>query len=325
MINYSFNIDNNNISKYIPLHCVVSNTINNIINNVIYENKDNEKTNIINNQDYQNDQNDEDNQNDIATYDYNINSWDDIITNKSYLLKNRIMRIFPLLKNKLEYMKLKIDDESFSFITIREMADFTSKIICHHLITDFTNPLKASICDLTAGVGGNVISFSHYFNSVHAVELEKLRYDYLINNVNIYGLKNINMYNCCAIEFINNSLLEINPSVLFIDPPWGGIGYKNNDSLKLTLGEYSIEDLLVLILNKFSSGYASSNKNLEYSIEHNKIIIFKLPKNYDITYFYNYIKNKCINNYIVKIYLYIFNKMILVLCHCVYVDYQIDS
>jgi 16S rRNA G966 N2-methylase RsmD len=258
-------------------------------------------------------------------YNYYINSWDEIISNKSYFLKNRMIRIFPSLKNKNDYTKLKIDDESFSFITIREIADFTSKIICHHLITDFTSPLKISICDLTAGVGGNVISFSNYFNNVNAIEINTLRYEYLINNINIYGLKNINCYNCCAIEFINDNLLKLNPSVLFIDPPWGGFGYKNNDSLKLTLSNLPIEDLLVYILNKFSLGYISCNKNLEYSIEHNKIIIFKLPKNYDITYFYKYIKNKCINNYIVKMYLYIFNKMILVLCHCIYVNYQIDS
>lgn len=324
MIKYSFNINNNNYQLgNDTTKNIISNIIDNTINNIL------ENIKINNNVEERENERGGEKENDQVIIDDNsdfeINSWDEIISNKSYLLKNRMIRIFPQLKNKNDYTKLKIDDESFSFITIREIADFTSKIICHHLINDYTNPLKISICDLTAGVGGNVISFSNYFNSVHAIELDKLRHDYLVNNVDIYNLKNITTYNLCAIKFIDEYLLKINPSVLFIDPPWGGSGYKNNDSLKLNIGHLSIEDLLVFILNKFSLGYVSCNKNLEYSVEHNKIIIFKLPKNYDITFFYEYIKNQCINNYIVKHHLYIFNKMILVLCHCIYIDYKIDS
>ena len=185
MIKYSFNINNNDILK-----TTVGNIVDDIIHDAIkdVDNNISQDINInnINEHIFQNSSDaDSENENDDkivhSEYDYDINSWDEIITNKSYLLKNRMMRIFPSLKNKNDYTKLKIDDESFSFITIREMADFTSKIICHHLITDFTNPLKVAICDLTAGVGGNVISFSNYFNTVHAVELEVQRYDYLIN------------------------------------------------------------------------------------------------------------------------------------------------
>jgi 16S rRNA G966 N2-methylase RsmD len=300
MINYNFNINNNNL---------FNNTLSTIIHNIV----DNLVDKII------------DNSNKNKIIDNEVGSWDDIIKNRSYLLKNRISRIFPQLKNKNDYTKIKIDEDSFSYITIREMADYTSKIICHHLINDFTNPLKISICDLTAGVGGNLLSFSNYFDKVYGIEYDKLRCEYLENNIDIYGLKNVKVFNSCAIDFINNNLLKINPSVLFIDPPWGGFGYKNNDSLRLFIGNLSIEDFLIFILNKFSSGYVLCNKNLEYSIEHNKIIIFKLPKNYDISFFYEYIKNKCINNYIVKMHLYIFNKMILILCHCVYINYTIDS
>jgi tRNA/tmRNA/rRNA uracil-C5-methylase (TrmA/RlmC/RlmD family) len=255
-----------------------------------------------------------------------INSWANVINDKSYIYKNRKVRIFPVLKNKLDYSKLKIDEESFNYITIREIADFTSKVICHHLINDFLNPLRSVVCDLTAGVGGNTLSFSNYFSQVHAVEIVKDRYDDLINNSNVYKCKNISFYNSCAIKFINEDLESINPSVLFIDPPWGGVDYKKSESLELSLGDVSLEDLLIMILNKFSVIYNSCNKNLEYSSEHNKLVIFKLPKNYNIVNFYKYIKSSnSINNYIVKNYLYIFNKMVLLVCHCVYINYQIIS
>lgn len=251
---------------------------------------------------------------------YSVKSWSNIINNKSYLYKLRKIRIFPSLKNKNDYSKIQIDDESFNYITIKEIANYTSKVICHHVVSDFLNPLKITICDLSAGVGGNTLSFSNYFKCVYAIEILKNRYEYLDNNLKVYKCKNVNTFNMCSIDFINNKMLEINPTVLFIDPPWGGNGYKKIHNLELTLGNYTLEQLIVVILNKFSNLY----KNLENETERNKFIILKLPKNYNIINFYKNIKNSCINNYIVKNYLYIFSKMILVVSHCIYINYQID-
>lgn len=310
---------NNSIKKYInekinnDFDQDILSDINDQLKNSNFDNnlKNNQKNNIVNNEQNNNE------------YD-EIGSWEEIINDKFYLNKNKISRIFPILKNKNDYDKLIIDDESFNYITIREVADYTSRIICHHLINDFLNPLKVIICDLTAGVGGNTISFSNYFKDVHAVEIENDRHSYLINNLRIYEKNNVTTYNKCALSFIEENLTQVNPSVLFIDPPWGGVGYKKNNNLELCLGNLSLENLLISILNKFSISYKDCNKNLEYSSEHNKIIIFKLPKNYNVVQFYNYIKNSFINNYIVKQYLYIFNKMILIVCHCVYINCEID-
>ena len=136
-----------------------------------------------------------------------------------------------------------------------------------------------------------------------------MRCDYLINNIDIYGYKNISVINDCAIKFHNNKLIEINPSVIFLDPPWGGNDYKNNDILLLKLGEIKIEELIIDICNKFSSSNIDFTKN-----NCNKLIILKLPRNYDIEFLYNYLENNKQDNYLLKKYIYIFNKMIILLC-----------
>ena len=47
----------------------------------------------------------------------------------------------------------------------------------------------------------------------------------------------------------------------------------------------------------------------------NKFIILKLPKNYDIEYLYNYLnKNNKTKNYNIISYLYILNKMLIIVC-----------
>ena len=248
----------------------------------------------------------------------NIDPWDLSINDDKFYINNKVARIFPVLKNFNNFSKIKIDDESFCYITIREIADMTSKIICYHLLQYNLNPQKIKIVDYTSGVGGNVLSFSKYFKYVYAVEICKKRAEYLENNVDIYGFKNIQVINKCAIEFSLNDLIKTNPSVVFMDPPWGGSNYKSNENLLLKLGSMNIEELIIDITKKFSNLYDELvilNPKEKTNNYNNKFIVLKLPKNYDIEYLYKYLKNNNnINNYNISSFLYILNKMLIVVC-----------
>ena len=252
----------------------------------------------------------------------NEDVWESAINDNKFYINNKIARIFPVLKNFNNFSKIKIDDDSFCYITIREIADIISKIICYHLLEHNLNPLKCIIADYTSGVGGNILSFSKFFKLVYAIELDKIRVEYLKNNIDVYGYKNIKVINGCAIEFNNNKLIESNPNIIFIDPPWGGSGYKNSDSLTLKLGSINLEELVIDIVDKFSKHYidiTNFNPKEKHNNYNNKFIILKLPKNYDIEYFYNYIKKKNIfENYNICLYLYVLNKMIIIVCELQY-------
>ena len=233
--------------------------------------------------------------------------WDKAINDDSYYLNNKITRIFPILKDHSLYLKLKIDDESLNFITIREVAELITKISCHHLIKYNLNPQKIKIVDYTAGVGGNTLSFCKCFNHVYAIEISELRANYLINNVKIYNHQNVTVINDSALNYQKKRLVEHNPNIIFIDPPWGGIDYKNNESLKLCLDNISLEDIILDYIDRFYYFYKIHNYN-------NKFIVIKLPKNYDIVYLYNKIKknDNYHDKYYVNIYLYILNKMLII-------------
>jgi 16S rRNA G966 N2-methylase RsmD len=252
-----------------------------------------------------------------------LDPWDVSINDNQFIFNNKIIRIFPILKNPNDYSKIKVDEETLTYITIREIAELTSKIICHHLIKFNINPQKIKIIDYTAGVGGNVLSFSKYFNKVYAIEINKPRYEYLTNNIDIYECKNILCINDSSITFHNKFLVEINPNVIFIDPPWGGNSYKDSQMLRLSLGDIPIEELVLDIFNKLYEGiikndtmvYEINNKKIyKQNIFHNKFVVLKLPKNYDIEYFYETIKNFKIPNHTINSYLYILNKMIIIVC-----------
>jgi len=309
--------DNNSDFNYF-----IPNNLNYDILNDIYEYTINKLDNF-NDNNYNINENKDNKDNKDNIKDNIKDPWECAINDNKFYINNKVARIFPLIKNFNNYGKIQIDEESFSFITIREIAELISKIICYHLLEYNLNPQKISIIDYTAGVGGNVLSFSKFFNKIFAVEISEIRSDYLKNNIEIYGYKNIYVYNKCALEFNSEDMIEINPSVIFIDPPWGGNEYKNNDNLLLNLGNKPIEELLIDIISKFSNHYLKlidENSKEKYNNYNNKIILLKLPKNYDIEYLYEYIKkNNNFKNYIVKSYLYILNKMLIVVCELYYI------
>ena len=301
-------INNNNSINY-----TLSYNISNNYLNVIEDNLNNKYNNIYDHALLDNKNNKNDNIND---------PWENSINDNKFYINNKVARIFPLMKNFNNFGKIKIDDDSFSYITIREIADLISKIISYHLLEYNLNPQKIIIADYTSGVGGNVLSFAKYFKFIYAIEKSDIRSEYLKNNINVYGYKNIIVINKCAIEFNNNDLIKINPNVIFIDPPWGGNDYKNNENLLLNLGEFKIEELIINICKKYSDYYEElikekpKEKNNNYNT---KIIVLKLPKNYNIEYLYNYIKlHNNFNNYVIKLYLYILNKMLIVIFELYY-------
>ncbi len=205
---------------------------------------------------------------------------------------NTILRLFPYLENKEDGSRLLIDDESIHYISVREYAEKISGIIKSHLSDLKINQKNAVILDTMAGVGGNTISFAKHFGVVISVEINKLRSEYLENNIKIYNCANVTVLNDDCVEVIKkkekNDLQQCD--VIFIDPPWqsGDISYKNFQSLRLSVSPtVTVEQFCRLIMESDRSP---------------KLIVLKLPKNYDICNFYKKIHDKVI-------YFYDLNKM----------------
>lgn len=184
---------------------------------------------------------------------------------------NKLIKIFPITN---DFNKLQYDNEGLYSITHSNDANKISELI----LSNF-NINNLNIVDCTAGIGGNTFSFSKYFKNVTSIEINKNRFEILKNNILIYKLKNIKLLNNNCIDYIKNNK---NYNVYFFDPPWGGINYKKNNTLILTLNDYTLVDILKLLKTN------------------NNSIIFKLPYNYNLDEFskYNYKLYK-INNYFI--------------------------
>ena len=186
-------------------------------------------------------------------------------------------KLFP----QTDYGKIKYDVEGLYSITNYYEADLISKIILQ-LFNDTSN---LTIMDGTGGIGGNSISFCKFFKEVTTLEIDNDRCEILKNNINLYEYKNIKILNEDSINYLFKNSNKYN--IYFFDPPWGGRNYKKNNNLILKIGNYYLSEII--------------NKLKETTCD--KLVIFKLPFNYNFMEFncYNYKLYKINKYYIIII------------------------
>ena len=185
-----------------------------------------------------------------------------------------------ILMNKLfppppgnRYNNLKIDMESISYITTPHNSDIISAIIDSQIPKHISRN-DITIFDGTACVGGDTISFGRNFGTVIACEIDENRYKMLAHNLAEYKLYNVAPVhaNCLRI------LQKINfIDIMYFDPPWGGRNYKNHSGLRLRIGEKYVDTIVNDIFSR----------NVRSEV---KMVVFKLPKNYDIEQLFNLTK-----------------------------------
>jgi predicted RNA methylase len=120
-----------------------------------------------------------------------------------------------------------------------------------------------TITDATANIGGNTLSFSKHFDNVNSVEIDKMTTDALTNNITIYNRTNIQVINSDYLNVMN----DLKQDVVFFDPPWGGLNYKQHKELPLKLGDVLIQD----VIGRFEVKP--------------RLVVVKVPVNFGITAF----------------------------------------
>lgn len=186
---------------------------------------------------------------------------------------NLLKRIFPN-DNCNNLNELKYDSEGLWSITHPIDAENISKNI---KLFEKIDVKINTILDMTAGIGGNTISFCKNFKNVISVEIDSNRFHILKNNVNNYSYKNITLFNGDSVKLLPDYNQQID--AVFIDPPWGGPKYKNDKNINLTLSNYKLKTIIELI-SKYN-----------YNQEKIKIISLKLPYNYDFKNLINLTKD----------------------------------
>ncbi len=101
----------------------------------------------------------------------------------------------------------------------------------------------------------------------------------LVHNVRgVSGAKNVVFHNRSIVDLISGNMNDAEGAdkasgndfnILFLDPEWGGVDYKQSNKLRLTIAEIPVEEFVLNTLgNCPACGY----------------VVLKLPVNYDNNY-----------------------------------------
>jgi hypothetical protein len=187
----------------------------------------------------------------------------------------KINKTFPNYKN-INKSKLQLTTQGIYSVSGYESAYYLCK-----LIEKYFKSKNLIITDGTGNNGSDTIPLALTFTKVNSIELDNTNFKVLENNVKQYDLKNIFLFNDSSLNLIPNLIQD----VIYLDAPWTK-NYKESKVIKLYMDNKEISELY----NEFKI-YA-------------KLFIFKVPINYDFTYF---IQTTMIKKYYIHSYTNKFN------------------
>lgn len=132
-----------------------------------------------------------------------------------------------------------------------------------NLIKKYMGNGSLTVTDATSNVGSDTIMLAKHFHHVNGIELSNEQFPILQHNVNQYNFNNVTLYNGDSLTLMST----LKQDVIYIDAPWTGRDYKQHKQLKLYLSNMELSEIY--------------NKYIQYA----KLIIFKVPINYDFNNF----------------------------------------
>lgn len=133
--------------------------------------------------------------------------------------------------------RLRLDDEAAYSVTDQYTADKITRDLLR-----FLTP-AATVCDATACIGGNTFSFARAFRRVVAIERDPVRFEFLRNNMEVLGIHNVAFHQGDALEELEWAHRGSAFHCIFVDPPWGGPGYKRAERVQLALSGVPLADV----------------------------------------------------------------------------------
>ena len=176
----------------------------------------------------------------------------------------------PYRKAKIQYLfsqetpafheAVQYDDVSLYSATDQLTARATARVL--RTLPGVT--AASTVTDATACIGGNTLEFARAFAHVHAVEIDPVRASMLRHNLAWLRLdKGVTVHEADFCDMQST----LRQDVVFLDPPWGGKRYKQQERVRLYLSDRDVGDLCGAILL------------------HTAHVVVKVPCNFDVRHF----------------------------------------
>lgn len=190
----------------------------------------------------------------------------------NYDINNNIIKVDLNFIKKifLNYDSLSNDDKNRLLFTEDSIYSSSrlkgSKRLIDVINKYYPNNFDVVITDGTANIGTDSINLGSIYKNINAIEISKINYQALANNVNTFNLGDrIKCFN----NDVNIKIKDLEQNIIYIDAPWGGKEYKNDTNISLFLGDIEITDFFL--------------ENRDRA----ETFIFKVPYNYNFSNLYD--------------------------------------
>lgn len=194
---------------------------------------------------------------------------------QSFSKKEDYKKLFPY-SNNLD--KIKVNKVGLYSLSKAE-EDIVIQEILKNAIKIQTKSM--TVTDATGGIGGASIIFSRLVKKVYVYEKDIEQYNCLVSNLGAHSFtKNVKAMHGDYLKNIDTQVQDL----VFIDPPWGGPGYKQKKGIILRLNDTTMTEIVNTLVGK------------------TKYVIIKVPFNFDFNNFTNTVITNKIIIYKVKNY-----------------------
>ncbi|KAJ8604119.1 hypothetical protein CTAYLR_001790 [Chrysophaeum taylorii] len=189
-------------------------------------------------------------------------------------LDDKRRHLFPSLPVGLR-AKLELDAEAEYSVSDEKSARRVAT-----LAASLSTSEESVIIDATACVGGNAFQFASVFSRVVAIEIDDARCGMLRFNVDLLGLTNVDVLKGDCVACLPDCLRRHPGALVFVDPPWGGRGYRSRDLVDFRLANdatlVDVADLCAThaathLLFKLPTAYDASDLAAKYRIDAHSI------------------------------------------------------
>lgn len=170
-----------------------------------------------------------------------------------------------------ERVKVKMNETAFFSVTPAVYADRVAKMMRSVVASLGKSPY--AVIDGTSCVGGDTRLLAKHFDMAVAIEKDSDTYALLQDNLTTWGLdvKTISGDTSELISQFWELIGTVATFSLYLDPPWGGVDYRLQKDIQLTLGSLAVED----VVNRAFEAHLSM-----------KLAVIKLPRNYNCGYLF---------------------------------------
>jgi len=157
---------------------------------------------------------------------------------------SQIKLFFPPPDNEQAAQKLRLTNIGVWSMATPDVAEKISQVILSY----FQPGASLTVTESCGNMGGNTINFARHFAQVQTTEIVPLHCDVLKSNLAQYTYTTGKVIVYCA-DFLD-VMDKLQQDVIYMAPPWGGIGYETQQNLDLFLDNVHLGDIVNALLDR---------------------------------------------------------------------------